>query len=327
MSGTDVSAGVGFQLTSPGTDQTLCADQTPRTDETRWADGSTLVDDGGRRYECVDGVWDFIVDSRRDAIERFATDYAAVRSAEARTPRSADAVRALPYADLSGELVDMWAQRAQSFDRFLDRLGSRTGAETGTVVDLGAGCGWLAARLAAAGWTAAAVDITVDGGDGLAAARWHDHDLFLARAEMDLLPFQTGSVDLVVFNASLHYAPDMATTLTEAARVTRPGGRIVIMDSPVFTDPAAGVAMVAEFAAATTAAHGVTPATLFGPGFVTEADLDRFVTHHRPAQVTRIDDRHGPMGAIRSRLGARRAGREIAKRPLLMFTTRSEDDR
>lgn len=303
-----VADGAGFTITAPGTDQPL-----------RQLDGA-FETDTGLQHRRIDGVWDFIDPSRATPVAAFARDYAAVRAAEQRTPLTPDAVRALPYEDLSGELTEMWAQRAASFDRFVGRLP----AGAGTMADLGAGCGWLAARLAAAGWSAAAVDVTVDGGDGLATARWHPEDLFLVRAEMDRLPFGSGSVDLVVYNASLHYAPDVVATLAEAARVTKPGGLIVVMDSPVFADAAAGAAMVAEFAAATAATHGLAPATLFGPGFVTEADLARFRRDHRPKTTVRVDDRHGLAGMARSWIGARRAGREIAKRPLLLFETRME---
>ena len=44
------------------------------------------------------------------------------------------------------------------------------------------------------------------------------------------LPFDDGSFDTVLFHQVLHFAPDPATALAEAARVTRPGGRIAIVD-------------------------------------------------------------------------------------------------
>ncbi len=298
----------GFVLTEPGTDRPL----------RRLDDGFACQ--SGHQHRNRDGIWDFIDPGRVEAVDAFARDYAAVRAAEQRTPLSADAVRALPYKDLSGEMEEMWAERAASFDRLLTRLPTAAG----TMVDLGAGCGWLAARLADAGWSAAAVDITVDGGDGLATARWHPEELFLVRAEMNRLPFGSGSLDLVVCNASLHYAPNVVDALAEAARVTRPGGLVVVMDSPVFENPSAGEAMVAEFAATVAANHGVTPAAHFGPGFVTEADLQRFQQDHKPQSTVRIDDRSGLVGMVRARIGARRAGREIAKRPLLLFETRRE---
>lgn len=298
----------GFVVTEPGTDRPL-----------REIDGA-FENQSGHRHHNRDGVWDFVDPSRRAAVDTFARDYAAVRAAEQRTPLTPSAVQALPYRDLSGELEEMWTERAASFDRLLARLP----AAFGTMADLGAGCGWLAARLAAAGWSAAAVDITVDGGDGLATARWHPEELLLIRAEMDRLPFGSSSLDLVVFNASLHYAPNVVDTLGEAVRVAKPGGLIVVMDSPVFEDPAAGEAMVSEFAAALVTGHEVQPAAHFGPGFVTEADLNRFERDHKPRSVERVDNRSGVVGVIRSRIGARRAGREIAKRPLVLFETQTE---
>lgn len=298
--------GTEFAITRPGTDDPLSLD------------GSDRVAADGHRYRCVDGVWDFIRPDRQAEVDRFAEAYAAVRDAEHRSPPTADAVRALPYRDLSGRMADMWAKRAQSFDRFLVELPRQT---PGRLVDVGAGCGWLAARMASMGWTAAAVDVTVDGGDGLAAARWHEQDLFLARAEMAALPFASGSVDLVVFNASLHYAADVSETLAEAVRVVDGGGTVVIIDSPVFKAPAAGDLMVEEFADQTRRSLGVEPAPHVGPGYVTDADLDRFRRRHRPSSYVRVDDRSGPVGLIRSMVGARRAGREIAKRPLVLATT------
>ena len=48
-----------------------------------------------------------------------------------------------------------------------------------------------------------------------------------------------------MFNASLHYAVDLAAVLREACRATRPGGQIAVLDSPFYERDADGVAMVA----------------------------------------------------------------------------------
>lgn len=261
-----------------------------------------------------DRVFDFVRPERRDAIDRFARDYAAVRVAEGREPMSAEAIEALPYRDLSGDLHDMWRARSDSFDRFMERVDT---SRHGSMVDVGGGCGWLARRFAASGWRASVLDITVDG-DGLAAAAQLDETLLLVRAEMDDVPFEDDSVDLVVFNASLHYATDVGVTLREAARIIRPGGMLAVLDSPVFASSAAGDQMVAEFERQAETELGVPAPTLFGPGYVTEADLDRPLPSMAPWD--RVDDRSGIVGALRSRLGARRAGRETAKRPLLITT-------
>jgi SAM-dependent methyltransferase len=50
----------------------------------------------------------------------------------------------------------------------------------------------------------------------------------------------------VIYNASLHYSPDYAVTLREALRVLRPGGQVVILESPVYRKEESGRRMVAE---------------------------------------------------------------------------------
>jgi ArsR family transcriptional regulator len=49
-------------------------------------------------------------------------------------------------------------------------------------------------------------------------------------ADMYRLPLPDGGVDAVVMQMVLHYAEDPATALAEAARVLRPGGRLLIVD-------------------------------------------------------------------------------------------------
>ena len=44
------------------------------------------------------------------------------------------------------------------------------------------------------------------------------------------LPFHDGAFDTAVMQMVLHYAEDPAGVITEAARVLRPGGRLVVVD-------------------------------------------------------------------------------------------------
>jgi SAM-dependent methyltransferase len=119
-----------------------------------------------------------------------------------------------------------------------------------TVLDLGSGNGWLSHRVALAGHHAVALDIREDGVDGLGAAEPFvtDHPERIERlvASFDVIPLQDRCVDLTVFNASLHYATDLQRVLGEARRVTRPDGRIAILDSPFYRQEVQGLAMVAE---------------------------------------------------------------------------------
>jgi SAM-dependent methyltransferase len=117
------------------------------------------------------------------------------------------------------------------------------------VLDLGAGNGWLSYRLALEGHHTFALDIRADDVDGLGAAgafRQRAPTMKCIVAPFDNVPLPSGSVDIALFNASLHYATDLGAAVGEAARVVRPEGRIAIMDSPFYRGESDGVAMVAE---------------------------------------------------------------------------------
>jgi SAM-dependent methyltransferase len=118
------------------------------------------------------------------------------------------------------------------------------------VLDLGAGNGWQCNRLARMGHRAVALDIRDDDIDGLGAAREFlstTPGLFqCVCASFEDLPFDRASFDVVLFNASLHYARDLRRALTEATRVTRSGGVLAILDSPFYACEGDGDLMVAE---------------------------------------------------------------------------------
>ena len=63
-------------------------------------------------------------------------------------------------------------------------------------------------------------------------------------ASFDAVPLPSGTADLTVFNASLHYAVDLPAVLAEARRLTRLGGTIAILDSPFYRREKDGEAMV-----------------------------------------------------------------------------------
>lgn len=184
-----------------------------------------------------------------EAIERFGRSYAAQRAEEGRGYEGANLL-ALPYLG-RGPLAHEWAVRARTFDAFLDRIVRTTARRLRRplkIIDLGAGNGWLSFRLAAQGHACTAVDIRDDAIDGLGAAddlvRRHAFDRRVA--SFDALPLPDGGADIAVYNASLHYATDLGSTLREAARCVRPGGTIAILDSPFYARATDGEAMVAE---------------------------------------------------------------------------------
>ena len=203
----------------------------------------------GKRFETRDGVIRALEPTPE--IQQFTQEYLEVRHAEGRGSESPDYYWSLPFAELDGQLGWQWKMRAQTFRFFERRILKPIEAERKlNILDLGAGCGWLAYRMASRGHHAAAVDLLDDDLDGLGAARHYAEKLdsmFPAiQAGFDDLPFSDSQFDLVVYNASFHYAADYRETLREARRCLSWGGKVVILDSPIYSSWHHGERMVEE---------------------------------------------------------------------------------
>lgn len=204
----------------------------------------------GLRFKRVEGIWRFLLPEREAHYGKFVREYEIVRRAEGRGAGDPAYYRALPYQDLSGRMRADWQIRAASFDLFLAEVLAPLEKDSPPlrILDLGAGNGWLSARLAQRGHAVAAVDLISNDFDGLGCYRYYETVFTPVQAEFERLPFAAGAADLLVFNASLHYAVDIGTTLRAALRVLGPGqsSRLVILDSPVYRDAASGAQMVRE---------------------------------------------------------------------------------
>lgn len=201
------------------------------------------------RFERIDGIWRFLLPERQAHYAQFVAEYETVRQSEGRGSGDENYYRSLPYHDLSGRMSADWRIRAASFDSFLARILlplEKEMARPVTVLDLGAGNGWLSNRLAQRKHNVGAVDLTLNDFDGLGCHRFFDSAFTPLQAEFDLLPFSNGAADLLIFNASLHYSEDYAKTLAESLRVLAPSGTLVILDSPFYHDPRSGAQMVVE---------------------------------------------------------------------------------
>lgn len=197
----------------------------------------------GRAYSRTDWLFRFVAPQIMRRIQPFVDQYRVVRSADGHGPRSVAAYRALPDALPGDPLVREWRLRRQSYDTLCRAF--RLHAEVGLrVLDLGAGNGWLSNRLARAGHQPVAVDVNDDACDGLRTCHLYEDRFPLVQAHADYLPFKAGQFDLVVFNASLHYAADPVRTLLGASHMLADGGSLVVMDSPLFTRPEDGESMV-----------------------------------------------------------------------------------
>lgn len=102
--------------------------------------------------------------------------------------------------------------------------------ERSVVGDLGCGTGQVASALAPFVARLIAVDRS---GEMLQAARRRLRDVPTAevrRGELEALPIDDGELDAATLILVLHHLPDPAAALTEAFRVLKGGGRLVIAD-------------------------------------------------------------------------------------------------
>ncbi|MGI9464406.1 MAG: class I SAM-dependent methyltransferase [Aestuariivirgaceae bacterium] len=99
------------------------------------------------------------------------------------------------------------------------------------VLDIGCGKGWLTRRLRAAGARPTGLECTPA---QIAAARESDPEHLEDYVEGvgEALPFDDQTFDLAIFSQSLHHVPvaSMATALSEAHRVLKPGGHLYVLE-------------------------------------------------------------------------------------------------
>lgn len=102
--------------------------------------------------------------------------------------------------------------------------------DTSIIGDLGCGAGQVAETLAPCVHRVIAVD---DSAAMLQAARrrLRGHaNVELRRGRLESLPIDDGALDAATCVLVLHHVPDPARALAEAARVLRPGGRLLVVD-------------------------------------------------------------------------------------------------
>ena len=98
----------------------------------------------------------------------------------------------------------------------------------GHVLDVATGTGLVAGELIRRGFEVTGVDQSPE---MLAVARRRFGDAVeFAEASASSLPFADGAFDHVTFTYLLRYVDDPATTLTEIARVVRPGGTVASLE-------------------------------------------------------------------------------------------------
>jgi SAM-dependent methyltransferase len=226
------------------------------------------------------GVWKALTPDRQRYYERFLMEYQVVRAAEGRGSENAAFYLALPYKDLTGRNEWQWMIRAKTF-RHLERAVFPAIAKSCTgnpyVLDLGAGNCWLSYRLALQEYCPVAVDLLTNSTDGLGAASHYLQELPTLfprfQAELDRLPFADEQFDCAIFNASFHYSENYGRTLGEAIRCLRPGGTVIIADSPFYILEKSGRQMLDERRSAFTKQFGFPSNSLASLEYLTEDRL------------------------------------------------------
>jgi len=125
-----------------------------------------------------------------------------------------------------------WTDTADAYARSFARLCAGTvphildrAPTTGRALDAGTGTGTVAAALAESGWNVEGVDAAADMVRHARAA--HPGVTFTAASLPDL-PFASGRFDLTVANFVVNHVPKPRAAVAELARVTAPGGCVIV---------------------------------------------------------------------------------------------------
>lgn len=127
------------------------------------------------------------------------------------------------YDDFSG-----WyeRERARGYHALIDELEMNVVtpfAREARVLEVGCGTGLILSRLASVAEDAWGLDLS----PGM-LARAHERGLNVALGSVTEIPFADASFDLVCSFKVLAHVPDIGRALAEIARVTRPGGHMVL---------------------------------------------------------------------------------------------------
>jgi SAM-dependent methyltransferase len=225
----------------------------------------------GRWFATQDGVHRLLPDERRRELLPALEMQQRIRRDEGwrAEPGLPDVPDAHPHDRL-------WHARARRLRAARELALARLGGGPWGVLEVGAGCCWAGLRLAEEGHRVAAIDLNLDGEDGLRAAERVSPlaaRLHRAEAEMEAVPAEPGAFDLVLAADALHHAPRLARTLVELRRVTRRDGLLVAFDSPVYARREDGEAVVAERMRAQARRYGVPLDRDGQPGYLVAGEL------------------------------------------------------
>lgn len=265
------------------------------------------------------GIWRFLLPERSTHYAQFIRDYEHIRRMEGRGSSDPAYYRALPFAPAASPFYSDWRMRLRSYTTFLAQIlepVERRAAQPLNILDLGAGNCWLSNRLCQRNHCLTAVDLIVNSFDGLGAYIHYDRPFLPLQAEFEYLPLAERQYDLAIFNASLHYAEHYDSVLAEVLRVLKPGGLLVIMDTPFYLEPASGEQMVRERSSQFQQTYGTASNSLASENFLTPARLaDMSAAFELRWEM--VHPRLSLREALKRRVSGWRARREPARFPLV----------
>lgn len=191
-------------------------------------------------YSIVDGIPHLVCPERQKAIAQFCEKYDALRLQEGWASEMPEFYLHLPFQDLSGRHPREWRLRAKSFQFLQKWLQNSLGKRPLRILEVGAGSGWMSRHLAEH-HDVLALDVNA-GPHGLAALPAAQRHFLAIQAELEHLPLASRCLDVIIAGASLHYTSNWQAFFKGAARVLRPGGKLIVADSPVYPDRQAAAA-------------------------------------------------------------------------------------
>lgn len=141
-------------------------------------------------------------------------------------------------ADAVAARLALQRERAEAFERTLERVLPPLGG-TERVLDSGCGTGALAYALAPL--VAEVVGVDTDEGYLAAARAECPANCSFVAGDASALPFDYGSFDLAGCLRLLHHVRRPELVVSELARVTRPGGSVLVVDQLGSVDPMASL--------------------------------------------------------------------------------------
>jgi len=215
-------------------------------------------------FEMIDGIYRFLLPERCAEIQPFLFQYRVVRERDGYQSYTSDEYPKLPNIQIDSPQAGVWRIRQESYTRLLSLLPGRSLS----ILDLGAGNGWLSHCLTRLGHQLVAVDWLDDEHDGLGAYHHYPVQYTCVQGDFDALPFKTGQFDVVIFNASLHYSNHLERTLRHACNMLSRDGRIYVMDSPTFSSNESGKIMVIDHIDYLRKNYGLQEVIQFGAGYL-----------------------------------------------------------